>query len=269
MKSQCLFHAISALLAASALAAPALEKPGVILPRDACPTTTWLESYSYLTLYRSTTTVTNGVSWLGSVTSTQTVSDTRTYRSFTTIISPSVTTIPGWSNHDLTLSSDQVLADTSCSYVTTANTVSTAIAVVTTTIPWNTYSTTITSAGYAPDSVCQQSTPTIRETSHTTSHVTYTYDLEYVRNTCHGLPGQIQLTDSHSYVYTTKTEIGHVSTKTETFFTTQTITATTPGGTTYAATVTQPYTATTVVIVFPTSTYTQWQQGCKTYACQL
>jgi hypothetical protein len=46
-------------------------------------------------VWLSTTTMTNGWSSLGSVTSTKTESETRTIYSFSTVISPSVTTLPG------------------------------------------------------------------------------------------------------------------------------------------------------------------------------
>lgn len=87
--------AIPALLAATVVAAPALEVPAALVPRDACPTTSRWLSYSYSTTWRATTTVTNGWSSLGSVTSTKTEEETRTINTRTTVFSPATTTLPG------------------------------------------------------------------------------------------------------------------------------------------------------------------------------
>jgi hypothetical protein len=88
--------AIPALLAATVLAAPALEVPAALDPRQAaCPTTSRWQSYSYSTVWRSTTTMTNGWSSLGYVTSTKTETETRTINTRTTVYSPAVTTLPG------------------------------------------------------------------------------------------------------------------------------------------------------------------------------
>lgn len=87
--------AIPALLASTALAAPAFEVPDALAPRAACPTTSRWQSYYYTTTWLATTTVTNGWSSLGSVTSTKTETTTRTYNAFETVISPAVTTLPG------------------------------------------------------------------------------------------------------------------------------------------------------------------------------
>ena len=95
--------AIPALLAATAVAAPALEVPAALAPRDACPTTSRWLAYSYSTTWLATTTVTNGWSSLGSVTSTKTEEETRTINTRTTIFSPAVTTLPGELHYTLSL----------------------------------------------------------------------------------------------------------------------------------------------------------------------
>lgn len=87
--------AVPALLASTALAAPAFEVPDALAPRAACPTTSRWQGYYYTTTWLATTTVTNGWSSLGSVTSTKTETITRTYNAFETVISPAVTTLPG------------------------------------------------------------------------------------------------------------------------------------------------------------------------------
>lgn len=87
---------IPSLLATTALAAPALEVPAALAPRqNACPTTSRWQAYSYSTVWLSTTTLTNGVSSLGHVTSTRTLSLTNTIGTISTVISPAVTTLPG------------------------------------------------------------------------------------------------------------------------------------------------------------------------------
>ncbi len=77
------------------------------------------------------------------------------------------------------------------------------------------------------------------------------------------------LTDSRSYATTWASTTGHVSTKTEVYYTTSTRTVTTPGATTYATTVNAPRTQTNVDITFSTITSTVWAQGCQTWACKL
>jgi hypothetical protein len=87
--------AVPALLAATAVAAPAFEVPAALAPREtACPTVSRWKAYSYSTVWLATTTVTNGWSSLGSVTSTKTESETRTMGMIATVISPAVTTLP-------------------------------------------------------------------------------------------------------------------------------------------------------------------------------
>ncbi len=93
-----LLVAIPALLAATVLAAPApaMAVPDALAPRQtACPTVSRWQAYSYSTVWLSTTTVTNGWSSLGSVTSTKTEKETRTINTISTVISPAVTTLPG------------------------------------------------------------------------------------------------------------------------------------------------------------------------------
>ncbi|KAK4038031.1 hypothetical protein C8A01DRAFT_17827 [Parachaetomium inaequale] len=146
--------AIPALLAATALAAPALEVPAVLDPRQAaCPTTSRWQSYSYSTVWRSTTTVTNGWSSLGSVTSTKTEKETRTINTRTTVYSPAVTTLPA------TTTSPRVDANE------------------TVTVTWFTYHETVSSPGFAPPSLCQVTTVT--NVIPSTTHITYTQDLSY------------------------------------------------------------------------------------------
>lgn len=87
--------AVPALLAATAVAAPAIEVPAALAPRaTACPTISRWKAYSYSTVWLATTTVTNGWSSLGSVTSTKTESETRTINTISTVLSPAVTTLP-------------------------------------------------------------------------------------------------------------------------------------------------------------------------------
>ncbi len=89
-----LLVALQSLLAATALAAP-VEAPAALAPRQtACPIVTRWERYLYETTWLSTTTLTNRVSQLGSVTSTKTVSDTYTVGTIKTVYSPSVLTLP-------------------------------------------------------------------------------------------------------------------------------------------------------------------------------
>ncbi|KAK4156270.1 hypothetical protein C8A00DRAFT_41233 [Chaetomidium leptoderma] len=143
--------AIASLLVATVLAAPAFEVPAALAPRQtACPTTSRWKAYSYSTIWLSTTTVTNGWSSLGSVTSTKTEKEIRTINTRTTVISPAVTTLP----------------------VTTTSPI---VAYATTTIVWQTYTETVTSPGYAPTTACQVTTVT--NTIPSTTSVTYTQDL--------------------------------------------------------------------------------------------
>jgi hypothetical protein len=91
-----LLLAVPALLASTALAAPAHEVPAALAPRQtACPTISRPQTWDVTTVWRSTTTVTNGWSSLGSVTSTQTESETRTINTISTVYSPATTTLPG------------------------------------------------------------------------------------------------------------------------------------------------------------------------------
>ncbi|KAK4097545.1 hypothetical protein N658DRAFT_289241 [Parathielavia hyrcaniae] len=146
--------ALTCLLAPTALAAP-LEAPAILAPRQtACPTVSRWKGYDYSTVWLSTTTVTNGWSSLGSVTSTETKSETRTIVTASTVISPAVTTLP-------------------------ATTTTTNVATDTTTITWHTYTSTVTSPGFAPSSVCQVTTVTY--TIPSTTSITYTQNLSYGR----------------------------------------------------------------------------------------
>ncbi|KAK4129293.1 hypothetical protein N657DRAFT_563433 [Parathielavia appendiculata] len=145
--------ALPSLLVSTALAAP-LEAHAILAPRQiVCPTVSRWRGYDYSTVWLSTTTVTNGWSSLGSVTSTKTESETRTIVTASTVISPSVTTLP-------------------------ATTTTTNVATDTTTITWQTYTSTVTSPGFAPSSVCQVTTVTY--TIPSTTSITYTRDVSYV-----------------------------------------------------------------------------------------
>lgn len=88
--------AAASLLAVTALAVPAANPvvaPAVLVARQGtCPTTTLYASYYYTTLVLSTTTITDGYSSLGYVTSTETESETRTINTISTVFSPSVVT---------------------------------------------------------------------------------------------------------------------------------------------------------------------------------
>ncbi len=239
-----LLVAIPALLASTVLAAPApaIAVPDALAPREtACPTVSRWQAYSYSTVWLSTTTVTNGWSSLGSVTSTKTESETRTINTISTVISPAVTTLP-------------------------ATTVSPIIATVTTTIVWQTYTTTVTSPGYAPASVCDVTTVTYVIPS--TTSVTWTQDLLYAFPFL-TLFAALLADRLPSYDTTWASTTGHVSTKTEVYLTTSTRTVTSPGATTYATTVSKPTTLTSVAITFSTITSTVWAQGCQTWACKL
>ena len=87
--------AVASLLATTALAAPAVEVPAALAPRqEACPTTSRWEAYTYFTEYLYTVPNTVGWSSLGSITSTKTESETRTSTTISTVISPAVTTLP-------------------------------------------------------------------------------------------------------------------------------------------------------------------------------
>ena len=90
-----LLLALPALLASSALAAPALDVPAGLEPRQtACPTTTRPKTWVFSTVWLATTTLTNGWSTLGSVTSTKTESRSYTVTTLTTVTSPAVLTLP-------------------------------------------------------------------------------------------------------------------------------------------------------------------------------
>ena len=87
--------ALPALLASSALAAPALDVPAGLEPRQTvCPTTTRPKTWVFSTVWLATTTLTNGWSSLGSVTSTKTESRNYTVTTVTTVTSPAVLTLP-------------------------------------------------------------------------------------------------------------------------------------------------------------------------------
>ncbi|KAK4144206.1 uncharacterized protein C8A04DRAFT_28108 [Dichotomopilus funicola] len=145
--------AIPALLATAAVAAPAFEIPEALAPRvEACPTVTRYKGWDYSTTWLATTTVTNGWSSLGSVTSTKTEHETRTINTRTTVYSPLVTTLPA----------------TTTTVLVTSGTL---------TINWFTETTTVTSAGYAPPSACQVTTVT--SSIPTVTSTTVTMDLLY------------------------------------------------------------------------------------------
>ncbi|GAB1313338.1 hypothetical protein MFIFM68171_03548 [Madurella fahalii] len=133
--------------------------------------------------------------------------------------------------------------------VTTLPTTTTSpiVAYVTETIVWLTYTETVTSPGYAPTSACQVTTVT--DIIPSTTSVTITRDLFY---------------DT-----TWTSEVGHVSTKTEIYVSTTTRTVTRPGSTTYAVTVTEPRTHTSLELTFETIYSTVWALGCRSWACQL
>lgn len=90
--------ALLPLLAGTALAAPAGDPAAVLdllAPRQgSCPTITVWNSYDYTTIYASTTTLTDGYSSLGRVTSTKTERETRTINTILTSYSPAVVTSP-------------------------------------------------------------------------------------------------------------------------------------------------------------------------------
>ncbi|KAL2157393.1 hypothetical protein VTH06DRAFT_6212 [Thermothelomyces fergusii] len=172
------FLAIPALLAATVVAAPAGEVPAALAPReDACPTTTRWQAWHYETVWLSTTTLTNGWSSLGSVTSTKTEEETRTINTITTVFSPLVTTLP----------------------VTTSTTT---VAIESTTLVWYTLTETVTSPGYAPSSVCQVTTVT--HIIPSTTSVTATMDLSYA-TTWTSVIGHVSTTTNVHFVTSTRT----------------------------------------------------------------
>ncbi|KAK3906697.1 hypothetical protein C8A05DRAFT_11557 [Staphylotrichum tortipilum] len=160
-----LLVAIQPLLAVTSLAAP-VEVPAALAPRQtACPVATRWQSYWYTTIWLSTTTMTNGWSSLGSVTSTKTESETRTINKVETVYSPSVTTLP-------------------------TITITPVVATVASPVIWFTTTETVTSPGYAPPSLCQVTTVTSSIPS--TTSVTVTRPLLYggispLSHTCRGL----------------------------------------------------------------------------------
>lgn len=86
--------AAASLAAAGILPVPDFDPAPLALRKDSCPTTSVHQSYHYTTVYRSTTTITNGVSSLGKVTSTKTESETRTINTISTVFSPSLVSSP-------------------------------------------------------------------------------------------------------------------------------------------------------------------------------
>lgn len=88
-----LFFSVVTLLATTVLAS-AVVVHEALAPHAACPVTSRYKSYYYSTTWLSTTTLTNGVSYLGHVTSTKTESVLHVYTTRETVISPSVTTLP-------------------------------------------------------------------------------------------------------------------------------------------------------------------------------
>ncbi len=87
--------AVSALLASSSLAAPALDVPTALEPHQtACPTITRPKTWVFSTVWLATTTMTNRWSTLVSVTSTKTESRNYTVTTFTTVTSPTLLTLP-------------------------------------------------------------------------------------------------------------------------------------------------------------------------------
>ncbi|KAL2148683.1 hypothetical protein VTH82DRAFT_1830 [Thermothelomyces myriococcoides] len=204
------FLAIPALLAATAVAAPAGEVPAALVPRaDACPTTTRWQSWHYETTWLSTATAIVGWSSLGSVTSTETLEETRTITKRSTVFSPSVTTLP----------------DT---------TVTTIVATVPGTWAWWTVTETVTSPGYAPSSLCQVTTVTDIIPSTTTE--TVTRDVSYSTTTVstvghvstttivHFVTTTVTVTTPESTVYATTVTQSLTSTHAEDVaFTTQTV----------------------------------------------
>ncbi|KAH6631042.1 hypothetical protein B0J18DRAFT_118983 [Chaetomium sp. MPI-SDFR-AT-0129] len=214
--------AIPALLAAAVVAAPAVKIPDALAPRvEACPVVTRYKGWDYSTTWLATTTVTNGWSSLGSITSTKTEHEIRTINTRTTVHSPLVTTIP-------------------------ATTLTPTVTAGTTTLYWWTETSTVTSPGYAPSSVCQVTTVT--SSIPTITSTTVTMDLLY----------------DTTWASTT----GHVTTTTLVTFTTVTHTDTAPGSTTYATTITKPATVSAVWVTTATETATVWEKGCKSWACQ-
>lgn len=145
------------LLYAALLAARALAGPILLAERQECPaptitTTSVYAGYTDTTLRLATTTVTNGISELGSVTSTQTLRDTRTITSWKTKYSPATTTIP-------------------------ATTVTASVNGDTLTIAWFTTTSTSTLSGTPPASLCQ--TKTCTKFIDDTFTWTYTQELWY------------------------------------------------------------------------------------------
>lgn len=117
-----LHFVLQSLLAATTLAAP-VEVPAALAPRQtACPVATRWERYLYTTTWLSTTTLTNRLSALGSVTSTKTESQTRTINTVETVYSPAVITYPSQpsSPHRLFVSHEGQLHQTELTHVTSS-----------------------------------------------------------------------------------------------------------------------------------------------------
>ncbi|KAF3933550.1 hypothetical protein ABW19_dt0201673 [Dactylella cylindrospora] len=139
---------ISVISSVWLLATTALARP-LLVDRQTCPgptqtTTTRYIATEYTTTTLATTTVTNGISYLGSVTSTQSLTEIRRITTQKTVYSPSVTTIP-------------------------ITTVSTTITGPTTTLVWYTTTSTVVLPGTPPASLC------LTKTCTKTISSTYTY----------------------------------------------------------------------------------------------
>ncbi|KAK3900421.1 hypothetical protein C8A05DRAFT_17267 [Staphylotrichum tortipilum] len=148
------FFAAGSWLGSTSLAAPAIDIPAALAPRQtACPTTTRPAAWAFSTMWLATTTLTNGWSSLGSVTSTNTESQTRTITTWATVTSPAVATLP---------------ATTTITYTAT----------VTTTNTYELFYETVTSPDHAPASDCILTTVT--HILPTTSSITYTQPLSYL-----------------------------------------------------------------------------------------
>ncbi|KAL2015278.1 hypothetical protein VTK56DRAFT_5919 [Thermocarpiscus australiensis] len=128
--------ALAAPAPAPAPAADPVDMLAGLAPRQGtCPTITSWAHYEYLTTILHSTTITDGISYLGSVTSTQHVTTTVPVTTLATVFSPAVTTLP----------------------TTTATPV---VATVTTTFTYETTFITATFPGYAPASDCEVTTYT-------------------------------------------------------------------------------------------------------------
>ncbi|EPS37519.1 hypothetical protein H072_8821 [Dactylellina haptotyla CBS 200.50] len=145
------------LLAVFCLATTGLANPIVTTTKVSCPNPT----YTTVTLYQvtewtsttlGTTTITNGWSSLGYITSTKHETETRVITTQSTVYSPSVVTIP----------------------VTTVQTTTTA---PTTTFAYFTVGSITTLPGSPPESLCL--TKTCFKSFKETVTITYTYPLDY------------------------------------------------------------------------------------------